>query len=171
MNQKRIADTLTSLENVFAADPSKGPATYSAATAIVTEGLRCRVGGDAGEELETDMPVSMGGSGSRPNPGWYFRATMAACCATMIASRAARKGIELTHLEVKVTGKGNHRGMLGMDDKISAGHTALFTNVRIGARGASVEELRALVQWADDHSPVGCTVRGTPENSLSIEIV
>jgi uncharacterized OsmC-like protein len=131
MEGSRIATTLDSLSKAIESDPAKGPATYAAATAKVLNGLKCRVTGPAGEQLETDMPASMGGEGSSPNPGWFFRASLAACCSTMIASRAARLGVDLTELEVKVVGEGNHRGMLGLDKDISAGHSALRTEVRI----------------------------------------
>jgi uncharacterized OsmC-like protein len=148
MEPQRIAATLESLGKAFQSDPTKGPAKYAPATARVVQGLKCRITGPAGEVLETDMPTSMGGDGSCPNPGWYFRATLAACLATMVVSRAAQLGIELTDLEVTVVGEGNHRGMLGLDDTISAGHSALRTNARISARNASAEALRALVAWA-----------------------
>jgi organic hydroperoxide reductase OsmC/OhrA len=105
MQSSHIAKTLKSLGEAFESDPSKGPATYATATARVVDGLKCRVTGPAGEQLETDMPKSMGGGGSSSNPGWFFRASMAACCATMVASRAAQLGIELTELEVVVGGE------------------------------------------------------------------
>jgi len=170
MENSRIATTLQALINVFKSDPVKGPATYAPATAKILGGLKCRVIGPADEQIETDMPTSMGGEGSSPNPGWFFRATIAACCATMIASRGAQLGIELTELEVKVSGEGNHRGMLGLDANISAGHSSLRTDVRIAARNASAQELRELVTWANEHSPVGRTVRDAPKNTLMIEI-
>ena len=171
MQSSHIAKALKSLSEAFASDASKGPATYAAATARVVDALKCRVTGPAGERLETDMPKSMGGAGSSPNPGWFFRASMAACCATMVASRAAQLGIELTELEVVVGGEGNHRGMLGLDSNISAGHLAINTRVRVAARNARPEKLRELVAWAEEHSPVGQTVRDAPKNTLTIEIV
>jgi uncharacterized OsmC-like protein len=171
MQTSHIAETLKSLSEAFASDPSKGPATYAAATARVVGGLKCRVTGPAGEQLETDMPKSMGDAGSSPNPGWFFRASMAACCATMVASRAAQLGIELKDLEVMVAGEGNHRGILGLDNNISAGHLAINTRVRVAARNAGPEKLRELVAWAEEHSPVGRTVRDAPKNTLTIEVV
>jgi hypothetical protein len=105
MESDRIAKALEGLSETLQSDPLKGPATYATATARLVDGLRCRVTGPSGELLETDMPKSMGGEGSSANPGWFFRASMAACCSTMIASRAARLGIELTGLEVVVGGK------------------------------------------------------------------
>jgi hypothetical protein len=89
----------------------------------------------------------------------------------MIASRAAQLGIELTELEVVVGGEGNHRGMLGLDNNISAGHSAINTRVRVSARNAGPEKLRELVTWAEEHSPVGRTVRDAPKSTLTIETV
>lgn len=171
MESSSIAAALDSLSKTFETNPAKGPATYATAVAKVVGGLKCRVTGPAGEQLETDMPLSMGGEGSSPNPGWFFRASLAACCSTMIASQAARLGIALTDLEVKVTGEGNHRGMLGLDNNISAGHAALRTGVRIASQNATPEQLRELVRWAEEHSPVGRTVRDAPKNILNIEVL
>ena len=60
--------------------------------------------GPSGEQIETDMPPVMGGAGTGPNPGWFFRASLAACCSTVIAAQAARLGINLTKLKVTVEG-------------------------------------------------------------------
>jgi hypothetical protein len=61
--------------------------------------------------------------------------------------------------------------MLGLDNKISAGYSVINTRVRISARNADAEKLRELVSWAEEHSPVGRTVRDAPKNELTIEIV
>ena len=116
------------------------------------------------------MPPALGGAGSGPNPGWFFRASLAACCSTVIAAQAARLGINLTKLEVTVEGEGDNRGMLGLDDAISAGHSAIRTNVRISAQDATFEQLEELVRWAAAHSPVGCTVRDAPSNTLIVVV-
>jgi uncharacterized OsmC-like protein len=170
MDNSTIATALDSLSKVFEANPEKAYAKYARATATLLNGLKCRVTGPSGEQIETDMPGSMGGGGSSPNPGWFFRASLAACCSTMIAAQAARLGIVLTELEVTVTGEGDHRGMLGVDDKISAGHSAIRTEVRIVAPDASGEQLEQLVRWADEHSPVGCTVRNAPSSTLIVSV-
>ena len=168
MTGAMIAEALDNLGKVLAANPDKARARYQPATATVIDGLKCRVIGPNGEQIETDMPPAMGGSGSCPNPGWFFRASMAACCATVIAQQAAQRGITLTRLEVTVEGDGDNRGLLGLDEKVSAGHSALRTNVVIAAQSATPEQLQALVQWANEHSPVGCTVRDAPANTLHV---
>jgi uncharacterized OsmC-like protein len=166
-----IASAWNSLSEALRAHPEKARAKYAPATATLESGLKCRVTGPSGEQIETDMPPALGGAGSGPNPGWFFRASVAACCSTVIAAQAARLGINLTTLEVTVEGEGDHRGMLGVEDAISAGHSAIRTNVRISAQDATSEQLEELVQWAAAHSPVGCTVRDAPSNSLSVVVV
>jgi uncharacterized OsmC-like protein len=166
-----IASAWTSLGETLRAHPEKARAKYAPATATLESGLKCRVTGPSGERIETDMPPALGGAGSGPNPGWFFRASLAACCSTVIAAQAARLGINLTKLEVTVEGEGDNRGMLGLDDAISAGHSAIRTNVRISAQDATSEQLEELVQWAAAHSPVGCTVRDAPSNTLSVVAV
>jgi uncharacterized protein (UPF0548 family) len=85
--------------------------------------------------------------------------------------RAARLGVNLTMLEVAVESDGDHRGILGLDDRISAGMSSLRTTVQIGSDNASSEQLADLVRWAESHSPVGCTVRDAPTNTLDIRIM
>ncbi len=171
MTLSPIASAWTSLGETLRAHPEKARAKYAPATATLESGLKCRVTGPSGEQIETDMPPALGGAGSGPNPGWFFRASLAACCSTVIAAQAARLGINLTKLEVTVEGEGDHRGMLGVEDAISAGHSTMRTNVRISAQDATSEQLEELVQWAAAHSPVGCTVRDAPSNSLSVVVV
>ena len=43
--------------------------------------------------------------------------------------------------------------------------------MKIGAKNAPAHELRELVRWADEHSPVGCTIRQSPETVVEIEVV
>ncbi len=171
MTLSPIASAWNSLGETLRAHPEKARAKYAPATAALESGLKCRVTGPSGEQIETDMPAALGGAGAGPNPGWFFRASLAACCSTVIAAQAARLGINLTKLEVTVEGEGDHRGMLGVEDAISAGHSTMRTNVRISAQDATSEQLEELVQWAAAHSPVGCTVRDAPSNGLSVVVV
>jgi uncharacterized OsmC-like protein len=168
METEQIGEAWTKLSKLYEASPDQARATYAPATATLDSGLKCKVEGPAGQVVETDMPISMGGGGTSPNPGWFFRASLAACCATMIAAQAARSRIILTHLEVTVTGEGDYRGMLGVDPDISPGHAVLRMKVSIGSKNANAQELEQLVRWADDHAPVGSTVRGSPEISLTV---
>jgi uncharacterized OsmC-like protein len=166
-----IATALETVSATIKENPEKARAKYAPATATLTNGLKCSVTGPTGETIVTDMGKAMGGEASAPTPGWYFRASIAACCSTAIAMNAARRGINLTRLEVTVEADGDNRGILGMDANVSAGHAALRTNVKIAADNASREQLDALVQFSESHSPVGCTVRDAPPNTLRIDVV
>jgi hypothetical protein len=43
-------------------------------------------------------------------------------------------------------------------------------HVRIGAAGASPEQLRELVHWAEGHSPVGDAVRRAVPSRMEIDV-
>lgn len=165
-----VREAIERVSAVITADPAKARAKNAPATARLTEGLRCEVSGPNKERAVTDMPSAMGGGASAPNPAWLLRAGMASCAATVIAMRAAKLGIALTELEVTVESDSDARGILGLDDKVSAGLNPMRTRVRIGG-DADAQTLRKLVEWADAHSPVGCTVRSSPACSLDIEVV
>ena len=171
MTLSPIASALNSLSETIQANPEKARAKYASATATLEDGLRCRVTAPSGEQIETDMPPVMGGAGTGPNPGWFFRASLAACCSTVIAAQAARLGIKLTKLKVTVEGDGDIRGMLGLDSSISAGHSAIRSNVEIGAANATPVQLQNLVEWSVDHSPVCRTVRDASMNTLNVVII
>ena len=117
------------------------------------------------------MPAALGGAGSAANPGWLLRAGLASCTATVIAMRAAKLGIALDTLEVSVESESDNRGMLGLDDTVSAGLSGLKMRVRIGAAGADGSQLQEIVRWADAHSPVACTLREAGEGKLDVEVV
>lgn len=84
---------------------------------------------------------------------------------------AAQLGVTLGTLKVSVSSESDVRGLLGTDEKISAGLDGMHLHVQIGAAGASPEQLRDIVSWADSHSPVGCTARGARSTALGIEVV
>jgi uncharacterized OsmC-like protein len=170
MSDPSIREAIERLSAAISADPAKARAKNASATARVTEGLRCEVTGPRDERAVTDMPPAMGGKASGPNPGWLLRAAMASCTATVIAMRAAKLGVALSTLEVQVDSESDTRGILGLDERVSAGLGVLRTTVRIGGNAES-QSLRELVAWADAHSPVGCTVRRAPACSLDVEVV
>src|SRR4051812_48533456 len=150
----KVRQSIETLSAGIAADPAKAKAKGMAATAKLVEGLRCEISGFGDQPFASDMPSAMGGGSSAPNPGWYLRSALASCAATVIAMRAAKLGVELSELEVTVDGESDLRGILGMDERIGAGQSAVRMKVKIGSRGAPAQTLREIVAWADAHSPV-----------------
>ncbi len=171
MSATTIRDAIEKISRVFADQPEKARSKNAPATARLLSGLRCEVTGPKGETVHTDMHPAMGGAASAPNPGWFLRAAMASCTATAIAMRAAKVGVNLTTLEVTVESTSDNRGILGLDDKISAGLSSIATRVRIGAKDVSPDRLREIAEWGDGHSPVACTARSSPGYALEVEVV
>lgn len=124
MSTLPVREALERTSAAIAADPSKARSKNAPATARLTEGLKCEVTGPHGERLSTDMPPAMGGAASGPNPGWLLRSALASCTATVIAMRAAKLGVTLEALEVTVESESDNRGLLGLDDAVSAGLAA-----------------------------------------------
>jgi uncharacterized OsmC-like protein len=147
-----IRSALENAAGYLADNPGEATALDTPATAILVDGLRCRVEGPFGE-LTTDMATSLGGGASAPSPGWLMRAALASCDATIVAMEAARAGIELTKLAVTVVSESDNRGVLGVGD---APPGPLSVRVRIELAGpAREDELRDLVHRAEARSAVG----------------
>ena len=166
-----VAEAIAKLTKIFTDQPEKARTKNAPATARLEDALKFQVTGPAGEKIQSDMPPPMGGAGSGPNPGWLLRASLASCNATVIAMRAAKLGLKLKTLEVTVESDSDNRGLLGLDESVSAGLLSLRTKVKIGAEGATPAQLREIVAWSEAHSPVGCTIRNAPNTTTDVEVV
>jgi uncharacterized OsmC-like protein len=170
MSSTKVRSAIEQLSAAIATQPEKSRAKNAPATARLVDGLHCRIEGPHGESLTTDMPPAMGGNATGANPGWLLRGALASCTATVIAMRAAALGVILSSLEVTVESTSDNRGILGLDENVSAGLGSIRTRVRIAAPEVTPDQLREIVAWADAHSPVACTLRQPPACSLEIEI-
>src|SRR5688572_6507432 len=170
MAAAHIREALDNGGKLMAEQPEKAKGENAPAPARLLGGLRCEVKGPKGETVYTDMPPAMGGAASAPNPGWLYRAAVASCTSTTIAMRAAKGGIRLSTLEITVESVSDNRGLLGLDEKVSAGLSQIVCRVKIGADGVAPERLRELAEWGDRHSPIACTTRSTPDFSVQVEI-
>jgi uncharacterized OsmC-like protein len=171
MSATTIREALDKAERVFAAKPELAVMQANPATARLLEGLRCDLTGPDGEHAIADVKKALGGSESGPSPSWYLRAAIASCTAMGIAMRAQRFGIVLRHLEVSVHARADYRGWFELADVSCCALSDLRMQVKIGADGASPQQLRELVEWSDAHSMVGCTVRAGPQIGLEMEVV
>lgn len=159
MSNTHIQQCLANVAEHFTKHPQDAISQDKPAVAKLEEGLRCRASGPNGATLVSDMPTGIGGAGTAPTPGWFMRAAMANCDATVIAMRAAQLGISLSKLEVTVGSESDNRGLLGIVDSAPAGPLSTQVTVRIAAPGVSDQALHELVQWAVHHSPVSDAVR------------
>ena len=170
MTDTGTRQAIEQLGAAISADPAKARARNVPATARLIGRLKCEVTGPQGQQFVSDMPKAMGGDGSAPNPGWFLRGALASCTASVIAMRAAKLGIALEILEVTVDSDSDLRGILGLDETIPAGQSAVRATVKIRGK-ADPDTLREIAAWGEAHSPVGCTVRDSPAYSLDIEVV
>ena len=105
MSTNHIKESVERVINHYTENPDDARGPGAPITAVMEEGLRCRVQKQDGTAIiTTDMSTGIGGGGSAPSPGLIFRAALASCDATFIALRAAQVGIEITTLEVTVEG-------------------------------------------------------------------
>ncbi|MGH3713671.1 MAG: OsmC family protein [Micromonosporaceae bacterium] len=167
----RIGRSIELARSYLTAHPGEARHTDSAASAMVEDGLRCRVEGPDGAVLYTDVPAGIGGASTAPTPGWYARAAHSSCEATLINMRAAELGIPLRRVEVVEDGESDDRGILALDDQMPAGPLRSRTRVRVTAPGIDPQLLRDLVEWADRHSPVSDAVRRAVPMTIEVETV
>lgn len=164
-----IREAIDNASRYLTDHPTEARYTDSLATATLGADLRVRVTGPAGEMLETDMPPAVGGSGAAPSPGWFLRAAVAACVASLAIMRAAQLGLEGFGGSVEVDSESDDRGILGLDESVSAGPLRMSIRFRVTAAGADAATLREAAEWAVAHCPVSDAVRRAVP--LSVEVV
>lgn len=171
MSIESIQQAVRGVQEFLLANPDKALSYDSQATAVYREGLQIRVTGANDAVLVTDMPTPVGGGGSAPTPGWFMRAALASCDATLIAMRAAEVGIRLTTLQVVVDSTSDDRGMFGIGADVPSGPLRVRTAIRIGAENASPDRLREMVDEALIRSPVADTIRRAVPVTHEIEFI
>lgn len=83
-------------------------------------GYRCDV--TAGEfTLPVDEPVEVGGGGEGPQPTELLLGAVSSCFTLAVAHVARRRGIELSHLRVEVTGTYDGPRFSDLDIRVDAG--------------------------------------------------
>jgi uncharacterized OsmC-like protein len=154
-----IRDAIEGASAYLNEHPDEARYTDSLATARIESGLRVRVDGPNGEVLETDMPAAVGGADSAAGPGWYLRASVAACVASLATMRAAQIGLEGFTCEVDVDSESDDRGILGLDASVPGGPLSMRIRLRLGAPGAGLERLEDVAVWAVEHCPASDAIR------------
>ena len=170
MSQSEVAQAISRSRQYLNESPEKARSRDSTATAVLEDGLRVRVDGPHGWSLMTDMGPGVGGKSSAPTPGWMLRSASAACLVSLIAMRAAEKGVSLNLLEVDVDSESDDRGLLGIGKDTPAGPLVLRTLVRIAAKDTEEAALHDIVRWADEHSPVDDALRRAVPVELTVLI-
>lgn len=166
MTQSDIAAAVGAARSYLTANPAEARYRDAPATARIEEGLRIHVQGRDGETLVSDMVTGVGGKGTAPSPGWLFRAAYASCVATLIAMRAAERGVDVSTLEVTVDSESDDRGILGIDESVPAGPLSMRVAIRVGP-SADPSALHEIVDWGVAHCPVHDLV----QREVTVEVV
>ena len=151
-----IGDAFARASAYLTEHPDEARYRDSAAVARLGPSLRVDVTGPGGEHAVTDMPKGIGGGASVASPGWLLRAAAVSCVASLVAIRAATLGIELVpgDVEVTVDSESDDRGILGLNDQVSAGALSLKVVVHISGTSLGEDARIALARWAVNHCPV-----------------
>ena len=166
----KIREAIVNVEKYFKENLDTGPRADIRATAVMENGLRCRIQSPDGNSIYTDMAEIVGGANTASSPGWLCRASIASCDATLLAMRAARQGIVLETVEVTVDAMSDGRGMF-LDEGVSPGSSEVHINFRVGAEDVSPEKLQELVDWVIEHSPVSTDIVRAVDVSIELEIL
>jgi uncharacterized OsmC-like protein len=165
-----IGKAVRKVESYLQSQSSPGPQADVPANATIEDGLRCRIEAPDGSAIYTDMPRSVGGSATANSPGWHLRAALASCDATLLAMRAARLGLKLDSIGVRVEATSDGRGMF-LDENISPGSADMRLTFKIGASDVSTEQIKELVDWVEQHSPVAADITRAVELQSDIELL
>jgi uncharacterized OsmC-like protein len=145
--ERLIADT----RKAIAADTAKASVRFAAEGTLVgvTE-VDIRTGRHT---FKADEPPSLGGGNVAANPVQYALASLGSCQAIAYRIWAALLGIELDSLTVRVEGDLDVRGLLGFDDRVRPGFSAVRVEVSV-AGPESPERYAELADAVDTHCPV-----------------
>ncbi len=131
--------------------PAAGQGT-AVTTTRIRSGVTCDVEDSHWRLIVDEMPGD-GGSGLGPDPGVYGRAALGSCLAMGYAMWAAHLDVPIVDVEVTVEADYDARGMLGLDDSVSPGWSAVRYQVAITSP-APEESVREVVELADRYSSI-----------------
>ena len=77
---------------------------------------------------------------------------------------------QLVRIEVAVDSTSDDRGIFGLGDGVPPGPQAMRVRVTLEGKGASAQQLREIVEWAEAHSPVGDAIRRAIPTQLEIKL-
>ena len=97
--------------------------------------------------IKIDEPAQLCGTNEHANPQEYLMSALNACMMVGYSAVGALMGIELTKLEVELTGDIDLRGFLGIDATVKPGYDGLKQTVRIAGSGTpeQFEQLHEVV--------------------------
>ena len=93
-----------------------------------------------------------GGTNAGPTPGVLGRGALGSCLAVGYGMWAARLGVPIDALEVRVEADFDSRGELGVSDTVPPGYSQVRYFVTVSSR-APEADVRRVIDTADKYSP------------------
>jgi uncharacterized OsmC-like protein len=150
-SSKEIKAALDRAADMVGARPAVGQRVY-VSTAVVEEGLACRVQ-EKDHLIITDLPSSMGGENLGPSPSALLRAALSSCVAMGVKMWAARCGVPIDRVEVRVETGVDARGQFGVADEVTPGFESFRTSIDI-ASPAAADRVAEIVETSLRFSPL-----------------
>jgi len=149
------------------ADPNAGLGR-AVLEASVGEGLACEVS-DGTHTALIDMPETFGGTNTGPTPGFHARAAVAACVAIGIKATAAREGLRLDEVKVRVEMDFDDSALYGLGENTAA---PFFTRLVIDLKtDHSDAEVSPVIDLALATDPFYLALRDPQKVEADIRIV
>lgn len=155
-SQVKLKAALMALSERVQADVKAGQLSFGA-RAESREGTLCSVQVRKHAPILVDEPPAIGGTDAGPSPVELLLAAFAACQEISYAVFAAVGGVPLESVKVHVRGNMDARGIVGADDSIPAGFSAISYRTEIKS-SADPETIRRLVATAEQRCPVMSTL-------------
>ena len=155
MSDQEIRSAQEQIISSLGNDPDAGLST-SVVDASISDGLACHVT-DGTDVTQIDMPIAFGGGATGPSPGFHARAAVASCAAIGIKSAAARAGLALEQVNVRVEMDFDDRAIFGMGSNTAG---PISTKILISLKSdCSDEELNTLVTETLEADPYFLALR------------
>lgn len=148
-------------------DPDLGVGT-AVLEASIAEGLLCRVS-DGTNDTIIDMPETFGGTAKGPTPGFHARAAVAGCVAIGIKATAAREGLRLEEVKVRVEMDFDDGALYGLGERTAAPY---FTRLVIDLKTEHSEaEVMPVIDLALETDPFYLALRDPQRVETDIRLV
>jgi uncharacterized OsmC-like protein len=139
---QEIQSALSRMEATVAKRPAFGEGTETSVS-TVAGGLRC-TSEEGSWTFETDLPDTLGGSGTAPSPGVLGRAALGSCLAIGYQMSAARLGVPVSSITVEIAAAYDIAGMLTLDSEARPGYSDVRYHVSVASSAPEADIMQVL---------------------------
>ncbi|MEX1004392.1 MAG: OsmC family protein [Acidimicrobiia bacterium] len=159
-------DSVVGLVGAIQSEPARAATTWSASVQW-NGGFRAETRIRDFAPVPSDEPPGLGGTDTAPNPVEQLLGALGTCLAVGYAANASVAGIELSSLQIELSGELDLHTFLGLESG-HAGFSSIRASVAIES-DATPEALEALHAKVTATSPVGHTLERAIPVSIDLE--